>query len=177
MKCGELQFQKRVEKWNLTATYGLVITDGDVTGDLYGYRETVNHSMYAQIDKKFFNRLNISAGWRKEKFKFIYSEEEKKPVYRTGMNLRLHKATFLRASYGQGYRFPAIAEKYIKTQVGTIVIYPNDSIHSETGWTAEAGIRQLFKIGEKFSGYADACIFRSEYHDMMEFAFGRYGNF
>ncbi len=173
---GELQFQKRIEKWNLSATYGLVLTGGDVMGDLYGYHESVNQSMYAQLDKKFFNRLTLSAGWRKERFKFIYAEEEKKPVYRAGANMRIHKATYVRASYGQGYRFPSIAERYVKTRVGDIVIYPNDSVRSETGWSAEAGLRQLFKIGENFSGYADACIFRSQYHDMLEFTFGKYGH-
>lgn len=172
----EVQVQKRFEEWNLTVTGGGVISDGSVISDLYGSRKTYNKAIYAQIDKKFFDRLNISAGGRWEQFRFRYSEPESKPVFRAGANLRIHKATYMRASIGQGYRFPSIAEKYVRTRVGSIVIYPNDSVHSETGWTAEAGIRQLFKFGKRVSGYVDASVFRSSYKDMLEFAFGQYGD-
>ena len=32
-----------------------------------------------------------------------------KPVFRTGLNYQLAVATYLRASWGQGYRFPSMA--------------------------------------------------------------------
>ena len=33
-----------------------------------------------------------------------------KPVFRTGINYQLTQATYLRGSWGQGYRFPAMSE-------------------------------------------------------------------
>lgn len=172
----EVQLQQRFEKWSLVLTGGGVITDGGVRSDLYGSRKTYNQALYAQADKKFFDRLNLSFGWRWEQFRFRYGKAESKPVIRAGANLRLLRATYLRSSYGQGYRFPSIAEKYVRTRVGSIVIYPNDSIFSESGWSAEIGLRQLFAAGKRFSGYVDASVFRSQYKNMLEFAFGSYGD-
>ena len=57
---------------------------------------------------------------------FYNKNTKQEKLFRFGVNFKATEGTFLRASYGQGFRFPTIAEKYIKTQVGSIVIYPND---------------------------------------------------
>ena len=42
-----------------------------------------------------------------------------KPVFRTGINYQAAEATYLRASWGQGFRFPSMAELFIRaTQSG-----------------------------------------------------------
>ena len=69
-----------------------------------------NLSGYAEIHKKFFDALNFSAGVRGEYFKLNDTITAWNPIFRTGANLKLTQATFLRASYGQGYRFPTITE-------------------------------------------------------------------
>lgn len=171
---GESQFQKIWNKINLSASFGAVLQNGEVVSDLYGIRENVNRSVYAQMDKKFFNKLNLTFGARKEWFKFAYKGTESKPIMRAGANYEIVKGTNVRASYGQGYRYPTIAERYIKTQVGPLVIYPNDSVKSETGWSAEIGVRQIFKVSE-WKAFIDASVFRNEYRDMLEFTFGNYG--
>lgn len=171
---GEFLVQKHFEKINATISTGGVIIDGDVTGSFYGYREMVNRSFYTQFDKKFIRRLNVSLGVRNESFKFTYNERETRPIFRTGVNYEIAPGSNARASYGQGYRFPSIAEKYIRTQVGPIVVYPNDSIVSETGWTWEIGYRQIL-AGKTWKGYIDIALFWSRYRNMMEFTFGSYG--
>jgi len=145
-----------------------------------------NMAAYIQVGKTFFNRLTISAGARYEHFSIqsprisdtaaVSIIREGKPVVRAGANLKIHKATFLRASFGQGYRFPTIAEKFIKTAVGPIQIYPNDSITSETSWNVEVGLKQGFKIGN-FLGYADVAWFQSNFKNNIEFNFGQFGTF
>ena len=65
---------------------------------------------------------------------------------------------------------------FIKTNVGSLVIYPNPDLQSETGVCYEIGVKQLFKM-KKWSGYVDVAIFRNEYKDMMEFAFAQWGAF
>ena len=64
-----------------------------------------------------------------------------KPIFRTGLNLRLAKATYLRYSYGQGYRFPTITEKFIKTRTGGLDIFPNPQLQPETSWNTEVGLK------------------------------------
>jgi iron complex outermembrane receptor protein len=98
-----------------------------------------------------------------------------RPVVRIGVNYQIAKATYIRTSYGQGYRFPCIAEKYIRTSAGGLEIYPNTKLQPEYGHSAEIGIKQGVAIGN-WKGYADAAVFWMQYSNMMEFKFGAYGN-
>jgi iron complex outermembrane receptor protein len=143
-----------------------------------------NVAAYLQLERTFWDRFTLSAGARYEHFSIssprfnegdsVTVSTEGKPVFRAGMNLQLHKATFLRASFGQGYRFPTIAEKFIRTRVGPILIYPNDSLKSESSWNAEIGVKQGFKIGG-FKAYADLVWFIQRFEDNIEFNFGKFG--
>jgi outer membrane cobalamin receptor len=94
-----------------------------------------------------------------------------KPVFRFGLNYRIAEATFLRASMGQGYRFPSVAEKYVATNVDALSVFPNENLEAEQGFSAEIGIKQGFKIGS-WSGFVDVAGFWTEYNNMMEFTFG-----
>ena len=81
------------------------------------------------------------------------------------------KATHLRASFGQAYRYPSIAERFASTSVGALNIFPNLDLKPEMGWSAELGVKQGFKI-KNFKGFVDVAGFISEYKEMMEFTFG-----
>ncbi|MEP7168784.1 MAG: TonB-dependent receptor, partial [Bacteroidota bacterium] len=143
--------------------------------ELYNEHNSKNSAAYAQFDKVFLKRINFSIGGRLESNKIDSAKDESKPVFRTGLNIKVLKNTHIRGSYGQGYRFPSVAEKFIQTQVGNrFDVFPNDSLQSETGWSAEAGINQGFRISD-WKGFIDAAYFQMEYHDMMEFSFGQYG--
>jgi iron complex outermembrane receptor protein len=107
----------------------------------------------------------------------FYNENSKQEqLLRFGINFKAAEGTYLRASYGQGFRFPTIAEKYIRTQVGSIVIYPNDSLNLERGNSFEVGVRQIIKLGENWIGFFDESYFVQKYTNMMEFTFGAWGN-
>lgn len=189
----EYQFQRNWAGLDLVSTAGVVFTGNSVTAPLYG--DTVfsikNVAAYAQLEKKFFKRLNTSLGFRFEHNTLetpeifgcrqdIFTGKiicdtiqngrviESKPVWRFGLNYQLAEGTFLRASWGQGYRFPTIAESFITTTFGGVPVSPNPQLRSETGWSAELGIKQGFRLGT-FDGFLDIAAFRSDYKDMMEF--------
>lgn len=145
-----------------------------VTSELYGNHSAYNAFFFAQLDGKI-SKLNFSLGGRLEQSGIDQSNSDPIPVVRIGLNYPIHKATYIRGSFGQGYRYPSIAERFIRTQVGSIVIYPNDSLTHEKGWTTEIGFRQLFQT-RTMVAYVDMAIFRMEYNDMMEFSFGQWGN-
>jgi len=163
-------------KWkeHLTVSGGLSASATKVTGDLYSDHKGSNYAAYVQADYKY-NRWNLSGGYRYEGGKISSLKFKPQQLLRAGVNFKAADATYLRASYGQGFRFPTIAEKYIKTQVGSIVIYPNDSLTTERGISYEFGVRQGFKL-KNWIGFIDASLFRQEYKDMMEFTFGAWGN-
>ena len=182
---GEYQFQQHFEPltgWKqFTMTAGLVGQHTTGTAQLFegnadtsGQNTAKNFAGYLQLDKVFWNRLTASGGARFEHFD-INGETESKTIFRAGLNYRLGNSTYFRTSYGQGFRFPTIAEKFIRTTVGGIPIYPNPNIESESGWSAEAGVKHNFRIS-KFNGYVDAAYFHQEYDGFIEFTFGSPGS-
>ncbi|MFI5171621.1 MAG: TonB-dependent receptor domain-containing protein [Chitinophagales bacterium] len=171
---GEYQYQKHFDKINMVLTGGALASYTNVSAEIYGDSlfHSSNEAAYLQFDKKFFKKLNTSGGVRYE-FNQIEGLEESRPVFRLGANYQLAEFTYLRASWGQGYRFPTIAEKYISTRVSLLTIFPNPDLKSENGWSAEIGLKQGFKISN-WRGYADISGFINEYFDMMEFTFDFY---
>lgn len=177
----EYQVQKNWELHkikNLTTTVGVVNTKTDSRGQLYvggdagGHNKASNTAAYFQIDKKIGDRLNLSGGVRYEQF-ILNNEKNGKPVYRAGANYKLGQATYLRASYGEGYRFPSIAEKFIVTSLGAVTVFANPDLKPETSYNAEIGVKQGFKIGE-FKGFVDIAAFQQEFRNFIEFTFGQW---
>lgn len=184
---GEYQFQKKFKK-DFTLTSGVAGFYNLVTSELYGDHDGNNIGVFSQADKKFGSRLTISGGIRFEYYKMDSEETVSsfkiirgadtttfpvQPVFRAGVNYKLFEYTNLRASFGQGYRYPSIAEKYVSTAVGALNLFPNANLTPERGFSAELGIMQGIKIG-KWKGFIDGAYFITEYQDMMEFAFGVY---
>lgn len=128
---------------------------------------------YVQVDKKLVHdKLALSAGARYEDFQ-VDDYEKAQPVFRAGATYRLFTATYLRASYGQGFRFPTIGERYIRTSVGSLNIYPSGDLQPETSTNVEGGIKQGFRLG-RFEGYMDAVAFRQDFDQYVEFTFSRW---
>lgn len=188
----EYQYQRKFDKLGgLEVAAGIVGSLSHVSAEVYSNSsfDLANFATYVQLDKKFFERLNVSFGVRYElnalntpdsilfdpRFVAPYyiraiDTTEGRPVFRFGLNYRILDGTFLRASWGQAYRFPTLVEKFVSTSTGTLGVNPNPGLNSESGWTSELGIKQGFKVG-KWQGYLDVAGFWSEYYDMMEFQF------
>ncbi|OFY84050.1 MAG: hypothetical protein A3F72_11765 [Bacteroidetes bacterium RIFCSPLOWO2_12_FULL_35_15] len=172
----EYQFSKQ-----LTHIEGLNLTGGIVMNQTYSHAQLYNNGVspnnhlqnyaaYTQLDKKIWRVLNASLGFRGEYFKMNNEEYVAKPIFRSGLNLKLAKITFLRYSYGQGYRFPTITEKFINTSTGGIAVYPNTQLRPETSWNTEVGLKQGFKI-KNFVGFVDLAAFWQEYQNTIEFVY------
>lgn len=157
----------------LKGTFGISDTYSVIDSELYGNHTSSNTAVYSQFDANVLKKLNLSLGVRWENLLLDGSTEASKPVFRTGLNYQLAQATFLRASFGQGYRFPSIAEKYTATSVSALNIFPNPELKSETGWSTEIGVKQGFKISE-WKGFVDMTAYWTEYQDMIEFVFDVY---
>jgi len=181
---GEYQIQKRFEEQKMTITAGVVSQSAKVNGDLYQFPDqedpdaavdisTSNTGAFLQIDKEFGDRLNTNIGARWERNTMTNDDPESKPVFRAGVNYELVKGiTFIRSSIGQGYRFPTIAERFVQTELGGVLFVDgNPDLLSETGLSAELGVKQGMKIGG-WKGFVDVTAFYNRYNRMMEFTFG-----
>lgn len=184
----DYQWQKNLEQYDLRVTVGTTNEIVYARSDLFnGKSNRTNNSLYTQLDKKH-GRLNISLGARYENFTLFSNEKylmqgssdsinsfsAGRPIFRTGLNYQLAEATYLRGSWGQGYRFPSMAELFISSEVVEGVwVYPNANLKPENGWSAELGIKQGVKIGS-WMGFLDIAGFLMQYDDMMEFTFGKW---
>ncbi len=173
MYFNEYQFQQPLrfgfaKKSMLTA--GLAHTYNYVnSGPLYGLKDSRNVAAYAQIDQSI-GKLNYSLGLRYEQFVINNEAPIRYPVARLGLNYELFKATWLRASAGQGFRTPSVAERYVNAAAGAILIFPNPSLSSENGWSTEIGVKQGWQLGQ-MKGFVDVAGFYTRYDNMIEFTF------
>lgn len=168
---GEYLLQRFIASFKMSISGGLVTSMNLSNSPLYsGTQNSRNHAAYLQIDQSPTKKLNLSLGARYEYFN-MNGKAEAKPVFRAGVNYEMAKATFLRASFGQGYRFPSIAERYVQTNVGLLNVFPNPQLQSETGWNAELGAKQGFSfLG--VNGFLDAAVFYTRYQNMIDFNLG-----
>ena len=169
---GEYQYQRKIDKWNFVVTTGAVGSYFNSKAQLFGdtTHTGTNIAGYFQLDKKFFKRLNISYGFRFETNRIDKDKWETKPVSRVGLNVQAAKYTFIRSSFGQGYRYPTVAERFIETSLSSSFgIFPNRNLTSETGLSVELGIKQGIKLGKHVKAFADLAAFYTEYKNMIEF--------
>ena len=134
-----------------------------------------NHALYSQVGYK--NRGWVGElGSRYEYFE-LDGKSRQKPVFRAGINKHLGRATFIRASYGEGFRFPSMAELFTLTSTGNVSVLPNPDLEPETSQNIELGIKQGFKARRSwgsFSGYFDAAYYRLDVQNLMEYTFNNW---
>ncbi len=152
-----------------------------IHSEFYGDHNGLNVAGYAQVDMDVVKKLKMSGGVRLEQNYLDNKADQLVPIFRAGLNYHPGGYTFIRASFGQGYRYPSIAEKYAATTLGSIQIYPNPEIQSEKGWNSEVGIKQGVQAGNS-TGQLDLAFFYQRNTDMIEYLFGLYpdpvtGNF
>jgi outer membrane receptor protein involved in Fe transport len=144
-----------------------------VISNFYGDHEGINLALFSQLEANPVQRLKLVAGVRVEQNSLDEIHDKIVPIFRTGINWQVAGYTFLRASFGQGYRYPSIAEKHASTTLGSVKIYPNPYVMPESGWSSEIGIKQGILSG-KTTGQADLSLFLSQNSDLIEYVFSNY---
>lgn len=176
----DYKFNKAWGTHQLTAgiTYEHLYSESSASGS----HNSDNAAVYVQYDDKFFDRLNVSVGVRGEYYRVDrYGREAEvdvlgttlpiKPVVRGGISYKLADYSFIRASFGQGYRFPSLIEKYVRKDIGGVGAFPNPDLKPESGYNVELGFKQGYKWGN-LQGFVDLAGFYTEYKDMIEFRIG-----
>lgn len=169
---GDYRYQKNFKNGIVWST-GTSITNSKIEANLLDNHNSANYALYTQLDARIGERIKVSGGIRWEMNMLDGEPFNALPVVRSGINYRIAKATFIRASLGQGYRFPSLAEKFASAEVGGLRIIPNIDLIPENGWSAEIGLKQGISWG-KWKAYADLAIFRTRYSEMIEYNFGMY---
>ena len=144
-----------------------------IQSNFYQDHESANLAAYLQAEVSPIDKLKFVAGARIEYNALDGVSDNLVPLFRAGLNYRALDYTFIRASFGQGYRYPSIAEKFAATTLGSVVIIPNPDLLPESGWNAEIGIKQGI-VTSSINGLIDLALFYTQNRDMIEFAFGAF---
>jgi iron complex outermembrane receptor protein len=175
----DYQASKKIKHFDLA--FGATSNISQVTSYIFGNHLSKNFSLYHQAEWSK-GKLDLQAGLRLEycqlnnetpetNFNWVGQTLPVYPILRFGGHYALQKSTHLRASFGQGIRFPAVAERYISTSVGGLRIFQNPDLIAERGWAAELGLKQVVVIGA-WKAMLDVAGFINAYDNMTEFAFG-----
>lgn len=182
----DYQFQHKWKNGSAVTT-GATYLRSDVFSNLFGDHNSTNVAAYGQYEQHF-KRLDLTGGLRFEYFEqdgrtgdsdFYIGKDSSLvlpvyPILRIGAHYKLAEYTHLRASFGQGIRYPTVAERYTKTTVGALNVFPNPALRPEVGWAAEIGVKQAVKIGKGWKGLIDVSAFINQYNNMMEFTFDQF---
>lgn len=175
----DYQATKKINGFQLA--FGATSNISQVTSYIFGNHLSKNFSAYQQTEWSK-GKFDLQAGFRLEYCQLNNATPETifdwglgilpvYPILRIGSHYEVTKATHLRASLGQGIRFPAVAERYISTSVGGLRIFQNPALQAERGWAAELGLKQILRIGD-WKAMVDIAGFVNSYSNMTEFAFG-----
>lgn len=163
-------------KQQLNLSLGIVNSLTNSQSALYeGNHQARNHAGYIQLSFKT-KKLNLEAGSRYEYFN-LDGKVRSKPVYRAGLNYQLSRSNSLRFSYGEGFRFPSMAELFTRTSSGNISVLPNPNLEPESSKSMELGFKQGFQLkkgGKKISGLLDLSIFNMDINNLMEYTFNNW---
>ncbi len=173
----DYQFTTRMLDDRLTWVLGATASFNFVNGDsLYGgSHKAVNTAAYYQLDAKISSKFNVSLGGRFDNWQIDDTVNNSSPIFRAGVNYELRKGSNFRASFGQAFRSPSIAERFTNTFASGLIIAPNPDLIVEKGYSAEFGYRQGFLFKSKVRedrfvlGYVDLAAFTMNYDNMIEF--------
>ncbi len=163
------QYQYHYKKDLFVITAGIPFTVGVSRSNLYeGLHTNFNVALYTQAELNY-KILSLQGGIRYEVAGVDSQIITGRPIFRSGINIAATKSTFIRASWGQGYRIPTIAEKYLAQQfTGALLIVPNDTLKEESAWSFELGLRQGFQIKD-WKAFLDFSFFWQEYKNYIEY--------
>lgn len=146
-----------------------IFIDGNVGGKHLGNLA----GAFVQLQRST-EKLELLAGWRYEYFRIDTVVTPAKPVQSYGLNYSISPRLTLRASYGEGFRFPSGIERFLKYNIDLLHVYPNPGLLPERGWNYEIGMKRTF-IYRSWHAWADVALFYTRYKNMTEFTFGQWG--
>jgi iron complex outermembrane receptor protein len=145
-------------------TAGCDLNRDEVKSIQYGHREATRASYFFQYERRLWDRFTVSAGarWDGEEIPDYGSAGELSR--KLGMNLKLGKGTNFRFHIGEGFRTPAIGERFVSTFTGGLRISPNPDLLPEQSWSIEAGLKKNLTKSMQI----DLSLFHTDYENLIE---------
>jgi len=154
-------------------TGGIVANYDRIISDIFGSHPGVGAGFYVQDELTPLQSLKLTAGIRydwqriwKEIFASPAASSPSQLNPKIGLVFSPSPITTLRASYGEGFRYPSMSELFtsVNTGLSQITVVPNDSLKPERSISFEIGGSQW--LGERI--FLDAALFQNNFYDLIE---------
>ena len=152
-------------------TFGLAANYDRVISDIFGSHPGVGAAFYIQDELTLLESLKLTTGirydWQRVWKEIFASPAASSPSQlnpKIGLVFSPGPITTLRASYGEGFRYPSISELFTSVSSGSLKIVPTDSLKPERNVSFEIGGSQW--LGERV--FLDLALFQSDYYDLIE---------
>lgn len=149
------------------ATFGVEGSTDNVEADLFGTRSGYGVAVYVQDEFEIATGLKATVGARFD-FQDLDSLDSMSQLNpKAGIVWSPAQGTALRASFGRGFRAPAVAEAFITTSISGLPVIPNPALKPERSYTYEVGVNQILGSRAMF----DLALFQSDFNNLIESGF------
>ncbi len=157
--------------WSPTAnnivTFGVEGSTDNVEADLFGTRSGYGVAVYAQDEFDIVTGLKATVGARFDLQDLDSLESMSQFNPKAGIVWSPAQGTAVRASFGRGFRAPAVAEAFITASISGLPVIPNPALRPERSYTYEIGANQILGSRAMF----DLALFQSDFSNLIESGF------
>ncbi len=175
---GEVQLNYQIN------AQGIVVAGCDLQKDKvesiqYDTCQVSKGSYYIQCEQRFWGKLKATIGVRydwedAQEIRQGYSQESTlqhvqidptgELSRKLGLNLSPMQGTNIRFSMGEGFRTPAVVERFVDTYTSGLRVAPNPDLKPEKSTSVEIGIKQALTK----SMNVDLAVFYNKYTNLIE---------
>jgi outer membrane receptor protein involved in Fe transport len=138
---------------------------------IFGLHTGRGGAAYVQDEIALLEPVRVTLGGRFDYQQLGNLESVSQFNPKLGLVYRLPDSSAVRFSAGRGFRAPSVAEVFTTSTAGGVVILPNPDLTPERSWSLDLGGSRTFSP----SLHGDISIFRNEFWDLIEPAFGSDG--
>lgn len=147
---------------NRVVTVGAEAARSDVQSNIFGAHSQAELAAYGESEHRL-GRARLTGGARIDYLAVDGGSLSAVVSPRAGGVLPTRAGAW-RASVGQGFRAPSLAERFVATVVTPFVVIPNPTLRPETAWSFELGnAAQLWRVAR-----SDVAVFWTEARDLIE---------
>ena len=154
-------------------TGGVVANYDRIYTNIFGSHPGAGAGFYVQDELTFLHSVKLTAGirydWQRVWKEIFASPAASSPSQlnpKMGLVFSPGPTTTLRASYGEGFRYPSMSEFFtsVNTGLSQISIVPNDSLKPERSASFEIGGSQW--LSDRI--VLDLALFQNDFYDLIE---------
>ncbi|MBI4428962.1 MAG: TonB-dependent receptor [Ignavibacteriales bacterium] len=162
---GEVQGTIQLSPWNILTLGGGANYD-QVSSNIFGDHPGTGRALYVQDELKVMEEWKLSFGMRYDWQRVSALPAASQLSPKIGVVFAPDNATTVRASFGQGFRYPSISElnTELSTGISAIRIVPNQNLQAERSTSYEVGVMHVLTDAMMI----EAAIYQNDYRRLIE---------